>query len=401
MMAVLATILLDVMALGIVIPVLPKLVEEFAGDTARAATIFGLFGIAWALMQFVFQPILGALSDAYGRRRIILLSNVGLGLDYILMALAPNLVWLFVGRIISGIAAASFSTATAYIADVTPPARRAANFGIMGAAFGLGFILGPAIGGLLGHTDPRLPFWVAAALSLANAFYVTLVLPESLQPEQRTPIAALRIRPLAPLAIFARHARLKGLALILFLYHLAHGVYPAIFVLHAGFVFDWSARDVGLSLAGYGACSAIVQAGLIRPAIARLGETRTMLAGLTFGVIGFAVAGLAPNGTIFLMGIPVMSLWGLTTPAVQAMMTRVVGPSEQGRLQGANGSLMALASLIAPVLFTQTFALAIAGGLGVSLPGAPYLLAAFLLAVAVPVAIAANRHLTYQAVPKP
>jgi DHA1 family tetracycline resistance protein-like MFS transporter len=219
------TILLDMLALGLIVPILPKLVESFVDDdTARAARIFGLFGTAWALMQFFFSPILGSLSDRYGRRPLILLSNFGLGLDYVLMALAPSLIWLFIGRVISGITSASISTAFAYVADITPPERRASVFGKIGAAFGAGFVLGPAIGGLLGGLDPRLPFWVAAALSLLNALYGLLILPESLPRERRSQFHWKSANPVGALKLLRSNRVLAGLAVVNFIAQLAHVV---------------------------------------------------------------------------------------------------------------------------------------------------------------------------------
>src|SRR5881394_2419445 len=227
------TILLDMFALGLILPILPKLVESFVNnDTATAARIFGLFGTAWAVMQFIFSPVLGALSDRFGRRPIVLLSNFGLGLDYVLMALAPNLAWLFVGRAISGITAASFSTAGAYIADVTPPERRAAGFGMVGAAFGLGFVIGPALGGILGQLDPRLPFWVAGAMALVNASYGFFVLPESLPPERRSAFSWRKANPVGSLELLRSHPELSGLAVTSFLMQLAHVVLPSVTVLY-------------------------------------------------------------------------------------------------------------------------------------------------------------------------
>jgi DHA1 family tetracycline resistance protein-like MFS transporter len=374
------TVLLDMLALGMIIPVLPQLVVGFvAGDAARGAEIYGLFGTVWALMQFLCSPLLGALSDRFGRRRVILLSNLGLGLDYLVMAWAPTLAWLFVGRVVSGITAASISTSYAYIADVTPPERRAASFGLLGAAFGVGFVLGPAIGGLIGQYGPRLPFWVAAAFSLANALYGLLVLPESLPPERRAGFAWTRANPFGSLVLLRSHRELLGLAGAQFLAQLAHVALPSTFVLYAAYRYGWGSRDVGLTLAAVGVCSMIVQAGLIRPIVARLGERRTLLVGLLFGGAGFAVYGLAPTGLLFCLGIPVMSLWGIATPAAQGLMTRRVGASEQGRLQGANGSLTGIAGLIGPGLFTLSFSFAIAPARGWHLPGTPFVLAALLL----------------------
>jgi DHA1 family tetracycline resistance protein-like MFS transporter len=374
------TVVLDMLALGVIVPVLPKLVVEFSGgDSAAGARAYGLFGSAWALMQFLFAPLLGALSDRLGRRPVILISLFGLGLDYIVMAVAPSLAWLFVGRVVSGITAATFSTASAYIADVTPPEKRAAGFGLLGAAFGLGFVLGPALGGILGHFDPRLPFWAAAGLTLANALYGVFVLPESLPPSRRAPFEWRRANPIGSLALLRSHPELLGLALAGFLYNVAHDVQPSTFVLYTDYRYGWDARTVGLTLAAVGVCSALVQAGLVGRVVARLGERRTLLLGLAFGVLGFMIYGFAPTSAVFWLGVPFATLWGLSGPALQGLMTRRVTPSEQGRLQGARASLMGIAGLIAPALFTQTFAVAIDPARSLHVPGAAFVLAAGLL----------------------
>ncbi|MGA9867405.1 MAG: MFS transporter, partial [Acetobacteraceae bacterium] len=262
---ILVTVTLDMLALAIIIPVLPELVLGFLGnDTARAARVFGVFGTAWALMQFLFSPVQGALSDRFGRRPVILLSNFGLGLDYVLMALAPGIGLLFVGRVISGISAASISTAGAYIADVSAPEKRAAGFGLISVAFGIGFVLGPALGGVLGQMSPRLPFWVAAALSLANGMYGLLVLPESLPPDRRVGFAWRRANPIGALRLLLAYPGLLGLAVISFLYSLAHQALPAVFVLYGYYRYGWSERVVGFTLAGVGVCSALVGGLLVR-----------------------------------------------------------------------------------------------------------------------------------------
>ena len=374
-------VVLDIMAIGIIIPVLPKLVESMVGGhTARAAEIFGIFGTAWGLMQFVFSPVLGALSDRYGRRPVMLISTFGLGLDYILMAVAPNLVWLFIGRVISGIAAASFSTANAYIADVTPPDQRAGAFGLLGAAFGVGFVLGPALGGIMGDIDPRLPFWVAAGLSLANFAYGLFVLPESLPAERRMAFSWARANPVGSLRLLSEHRELLGLAGVAFLFHLAHVVLPAVAVLYTSYRYGWDNKTMGLTLAAVGVASGIVQAGLIKPAIRQLGERTTLIVGLLCGVAGFAIYGFATTEWGFWTGIPVMALWGMGSAAAMGLMSRLVSGSEQGQLQGANSSLIALAGLVGPGLFTQTFAWSIGPDARWDLPGAAFLLAAAMLA---------------------
>lgn len=378
-----ATVLLDMLSLGVIIPVLPKLVVDFmGGNTEAAAKVFGVFGTAWALMQFVFSPVQGALSDRFGRRAVILVSNLGIGLDYVLMALAPSIRWLFVGRVISGITAASISTAYAYVADVTPPDRRAARFGLLGAAFGAGFVLGPALGGLAGSISPRLPFWIAAGLSLANAAYGLFVLPESLPHANRAAFAWRRANPLGALALLRSHADLFGLAGVNFLDNLAHAVLPSISVLYMSYRYGWNERDVGLTLAGVGVASVIVQGAIVGPVTARVGERASLLLGLAFGIAGFAVFAIAETGVVFWIGIPLLAMWGLASPALQALMSRLVGATEQGRLQGANASIAGIANLVGPGLFTQTFAFAIGAGRSWNVPGAAFLLSALLLVAA-------------------
>ena len=370
---------LDVLALGIIIPVLPKLVESFmGGNTARAAEVFGVFGTAWSVMQFIFMPLLGMLSDRFGRRPVILISCLGMGLDYFFMALAPNLEWLFVGRLVSGITAASIATAFAYIADVTPPEKRAGAFGMVGAAFGLGFVIGPALGGVLGSVDPRLPFWVAGGMALLNAAYGLFVLPESLPPEKRaTAFNWKRANPLGSLKLLRSHKELLGLAAVLFLMNLAHMVLPSVAVLYMGYRYGWGELTVGLVLAGVGVFAMIVQGGLVKPVVKRVGERMAMTVGLLFGTVGFVIYGLAPTGILFLAAVPIMSLWGFAGPSAQALMTRHVGPSEQGQLQGATSSLVSIAGIIGPGLFTQTFAMTITTS-----PGSAFVVAGGLLLVA-------------------
>ena len=379
---ILLAILFDVIAFGIVIPVLPKLIEAFRhGDTGAAATTYSVFATAWGLMQFVFSPLLGLVSDRFGRRPVLLLSLTGLGLDYILMALSPNLAWLFVGRVISGITAATYSTAAAYIADVTPPAKRAASFGYVGAAWGAGFIIGPAIGGLLGGIDLRLPFWVAAGLTLANAAYGWFVVPESLPPERRsTSIRWARANPVGALALVKDNPGLAGLVSMQVLYTLAHYSLPSVFVLYASYRYGWSLQQVGLTLALVGVCTAIVQAGLIGPAVRWLGERKALLVGLLAATAAYAFYGLAPTGSWFLAAIPFGAVSGLYGAAAQSLMTERVGHDEQGQLQGVNSSLMGLTGLIGPLLFGLSFAAGIrheAGGVA-PLPGAAFLVAALL-----------------------
>ncbi len=375
------TVLLDMLAIGIIIPVLPKLIIQFEhGDMTKAATQTGIFAFVWAAMQFIFAPVTGSLSDRFGRRPIVLLSNFGLGFDYLLMAMAPTLSWLFLGRIISGITAASVPTANAYIADVLPPDKRAAKFGMLGAAFGLGFIIGPAVGGFLGGIGLRYPFWAAGFLSLANALYGLLVLPESLPKERRGPFSFRKANPLGSLKLLRSHPELFGLAAAMFLYYNAHEALPSMFVLYTDYRYHWGARLTGGALAAVGVGTTIVSAALISLSIKKLGERRTMYTGMICGVVGFLLLAWAPVTLIVMLAMPFLSLWGLASPAIQGMMSRRVLPTEQGQLQGAMTSLFGVAGMIAPLGFTQLFAFAIAPERAIKFPGAPYWFGAALLA---------------------
>jgi len=385
------TVLLDMLALGVIVPVLPALVLAFkSGDTSSGATIYGLFATVWAVMQFIFSPVLGSLSDRFGRRKVILLSNVGLGLDYLLMAVAPSLWWLFLGRVISGITSSSFGTAGAYIADVTPPGERARKFGMLGVAFGVGFIIGPSVGGLLGSVNLRAPFWGAAVLSLANAAYGFFILPESLPPERRSAFHWRRANPIGSVQLLRSRPQLMALGIAGFLSMLGHDSLPITFVLYTSYRYRWDQWTIGLVLALVGVASIVVQGGLVGRIVAALGERRALAVGFICGAIGMLIYGLAPTGKVFLLGIAMTALYGLSHPSLQSLMTRCVGPSEQGQLQGANGSLNGIASMIAPILFTQAFALAVGRFRNLNLPGAPFLLAAMLLVAALAVSLSAR-----------
>ncbi len=375
------TVLLDMLAFGIIVPVLPQLVVTLGGgDTASGAAIFGVFGTVFAAAQFFSAPVLGALADRFGRRPVILLSNLGLGVDYIVMALAPTIAILFVGRLISGVTSSSFSTAGAYIADVTPPEKRAARFGMLGVAFGVGFIIGPAVGGLLGAIDLRAPFWAAAALSFANFAYGFFILPESLPRESRAPFRPRAANPIGAMRFLGSKPILTSLALAAFLAYIAHDVLPATAVLYMNYRYAFDERAIGLTLAVAGLSSLVVQGLVVGRVVAAIGEYRALIAGLVIGTAAQLVLGLAPDGALFVVGIPIWSLFGLFGPSMQGIATRLVEPTEQGQLQGALSSVRAMASLIAPLLFTQTFAAAIGPFANVGLPGAAFLLSAALLA---------------------
>src|SRR6202140_27454 len=386
------TILLDFLALGIIAPGLPNLIIRFkGGNIASAASITGYFGFAWATMQFIFSPILGAWSDRFGRRPIILISCAGLGFDYILMALAPTLVWLFVGRVISGITTSNISTAFAYVTDVTPPERRAKQFGLISAAFGLGFIIGQAVGGLWGSVHLTSPLWIAAGLSLANAIYGFFILPESLPPERRAKKAWHMANPLGSLTLLRSHPELGGLAVVTTLYYLAHQVLPTIFVLYADYRYGWNERTIGLSLAAVGVCVSLASGFLVGPFVKRFGERHSLLSGLMFGFLAFMGFGLASRGWMAFAAIPLIALWGIAGPAMQSLMSQRVDPTSQGKLQGAINSLRAITGMIGPLLFTQVFAIAISPHVRVHVPGAPYYLAALLMLASASVAYVVGR----------
>lgn len=386
------TVALDMLALGIIVPVFPALVVNMTGSEVNAAHWVGLASTLWALMQFVAMPLVGALSDRIGRRPIVLVSNFGQAADYVVMALAPNLWWLLVGRLISGLTSASVSTAFAYIADVTAPEKRAGAFGMMGAAFGLGFVIGPDLGGVLGDVDPRLPFWVAGALSLLNGLYGLLVLPESLPIEKREPVAWRKANPIGSFAMLRANPRIFGLAAVKFLNDLAHVVYPATFALYAMHRYTWGPREVGLTLAVVGVSGIVVQAGLVGRIVAAIGERRALITGLGCGAIGFTLYGLASEPWMFFCAIPIAALWGLAGPAGQALMSQRVGAGEQGRLQGALSSLTGVAGLLGPSLFTGVFAYSIGAGASAALAGAAFVTAALLVALGLPVALRSLRQ---------
>ena len=377
---ILVMVAFDFLAFGIIAPVLPDLIRSFErGDFARASSITGYFGFAWATMQFIFSPLLGAWSDRFGRRPIILISCFGLAIDYVIMALAPSLRWLLLGRLISGITTSNVATAFAYVTDVTPPEKRAKPFGLISAAFGLGFVIGPAVGGYLGNINLRFPFWAAAAFSLANALYGYFVLPESLPPERRAKSAWHMANPLGALTLLRSHSELAGLSVVATLYYLAHNSLPSMWALYTEYRYAWNRRDVGLSLAVVGVCAAVVSGVLVGPFVKRFGERRSLITGLLFGTLGFAGFALATRGWILLSVIPFIALWGIAAPAMQSLMSRRVDPTSQGKLQGAINSIRAITGMAGPVLFSQIFSLAISPGVRFHLPGAPYHLAALLL----------------------
>lgn len=379
---ILVTAALDIIAMGIVMPVLPPLIEEFSGSNARAGIINGVFVALWAVMQFIASPVIGAWSDQVGRRPVILISTAGLAADYVLMALAPDLWWLALGRVIAGVTSASFTTVYAYMADITPPEQRARAYGLIGAAFAGGFIAGPLLGGVLGEWSPRAPFWFAGALSALAFLYGWLVLPESLAAENRMAFTWRRANPFGALRLLRSHAELSGLAIVNFLLYFAHHVFSAVFVLYAGQRYGWSALQVGLVLAFAGALDMLVQGALVGPVARRLGDRATMVLGLAGGALGIASMGLAPTGLLFALTMIPNALWGLAMPTLQALMTRRVSESEQGQLQGANMSVASIAGVISPLFFGWIYS--ISSGIDAAIPfiGTSLLIAAIVLLAA-------------------
>lgn len=368
------TAVLDIMAMGIVIPVLPALIEEFTGSNAQAGLWNGILVALWAAMQFIFSPIIGSLSDRYGRRPTILISTAGLSADWVLMALAPNLWWLAVGRILGGITSSSFTAVFAYMADITEPEKRARAYGLIGAAFSAGFVAGPALGGVLGEFGPRVPFWVAAALSALAFLYGLVVLPESLPKEKRMAFSWARANPFGALRLLRSHPELSGLAVVNFLLYFAHHVFSAVFVLYAAYRYQWGAFEVGLLLALAGVLDMIVQGVLVGPAVKRFGDRRVMVFGLTGGAIGIASMGLAPTGLAFALALFPNAIWGFAMPTLQSLMTQRVSESEQGQLQGANNSVASVAGVASPLFFGWIYVLSVERQ-----PGLSFLIAAAVL----------------------
>jgi DHA1 family tetracycline resistance protein-like MFS transporter len=378
------TITLDMLALGMIAPVLPRLIASFLnGNASTAARMVGYFGTVFAVMQFFFSPVLGSLSDRFGRRPVVLLSNFGLGLDYLLMAWAPALGWLFVGRIVSGLTASSVPTGMAYMTDVTPPEKRAGAFGLLSAAFGVGFILGPALGGILGSVNPRLPFWVAGGLSLLNGIYGLFVLPESLSIEHRSAFSWKRANPVGSLTLLRNNRILLGLSAVLVLGYLAQQSLMNVYVLFADYQFHWSDRNVGLSLALVGLIQGLYGGGLVKPLVKRIGERSALTFGLIGGMIGYAMIGLSKTGILMLCGIPILNLMSVAWPSAQSIMSREVKPSEQGQMQGAVQSLRGLAGIFGPILFTWVFSKSFGPAASLPIPGAAFFLASALVLLSV------------------
>lgn len=390
---ILVTVFLDALTFGLAIPVGPELVKSLGGgDTAAASHWVGLLLAAFAAAQFLFAPLLGALSDHFGRRPVLLLSIFGAGLNQLVTAFAPSLGWLLLGRVLAGATAANMSAANAYVADITAPAERARNFGLVGAAVGLGLIAGPALGGFLGHLDLRLPFLTAAALAALNFLYGMIVLPESLAAPNRRAFSWRKASPVGVLGMLGRNATVSCIAGLSCCAMLAFGMLQAVWVLHTGSRFGWTTMDNGLALTFVGLASALAQGGLVAVAVRRLGERKAITGALCIASLGYITYGLAPNGWIFASAILPHAVGGITGPAAQGVVTRAVGRDEQGRLQGALASLNSLVFIAGPLLGAALFSAASAADIPVPLRGAPFLFGAFLLLLAIPLALKALRH---------
>jgi MFS transporter, DHA1 family, tetracycline resistance protein len=386
------TVLLDMLGIGIIIPVLPQLVTTmYGGSYSEGASIFGWFIAAYALMQFIFAPILGNLSDAYGRRPVILASLMGAGLDYLMMAFTPNLKWLFVGRVIAGITGANITAANAYIADVSPPEQRARNFGLIGACFGVGFILGPALGGLLGNYGLRMPFIAAAILNLCNWLYGFFVLPESLPQKNRRPFSLANANAFAALKALNRYPVVLGLTAVIALERLAHDSLPATWVLYTTYRFKWTPFDNGLSLALVGVTFAAISAGLTGKLVGWLGERKAIIYALSVGAVTFLCYGLAPKGWMMYAAIVLGSIGGIAVPAIQSLITKMTPATEQGAVQGVISSIQSLAAIVGPLMATNLFAYFTSSNAPAHLPGAAFVVSSILVAVGVLLAIRSAR----------
>lgn len=391
------TLFLDVLGIGLIVPILPKLVDSLTeGGLDSASYTYGWLVGLYALMQFLFAPIIGSLSDRFGRRPVILLSLFGSGLDYFLLAWAPTLPWFFLGRLLSGITGANFSAAAAYIADVSPPEKRSANFGIIGAAFGLGFIFGPAIGGWLGHYGLRVPFIAAGILTLVSWLYGLLILPESLKPENRREFNWGRSNPIAALSSLTRSRLIMGLSGTYFLSNVAHQVYPSIWVLYTAYRYNWGTLQTGLSLALVGLMAAVVQGGLTRRIIPRIGERKAVIIGLSIMAISLTGYGLAPEGWMTYCIIFFGSLAGIATPAIQGTISKSVEDNEQGSIQGSLTSLQSVSGFVGPLVTTTIFGFFISEKAPAVIPGAPFFFSTMLVLVSMMLAAWAFRLQTTQ-----
>ena len=376
---ILLTVMIDAIGIGLIIPVMPDLVQEVGGGTLAQAAIWGgILSTTFAVMQFLFGPVVGGLSDRFGRRPVLLVALVVMALDYVLMALAGAMWLLLLGRVIGGITAATHSTASAYIADISAPHERAARFGLVGAAFGAGFVLGPLLGGLLAEYGTRAPFWVAAGLAAANALFGWIVLKETVTEAKRRAFNWRRANPLGALRALGRLPGLTPLLLVYFIYHVGFAVYPAVWSYFGKERFDWTPATIGLSLGLFGLTMALIQGGLIRPILKSLGERGTVITGHLFSITSLILIAMVTSSTWVLLLTPLAAMGGIIPPALQGIMSARVADDAQGELQGALTSVSALAMILSPLVMTYTFARFTEADAPIYLPGAPFLLAASL-----------------------
>lgn len=378
------TVMIDAMGIGLIMPVMPDLLTEVGGGTLGQAALWGgVLATSFAAMQFLFGPVIGGLSDRYGRRPVLLVSLVIMAIDYLVMAVAGTIWLLLIGRIIGGITAATHSTANAYIADISKPEDKAANFGLIGAAFGIGFVLGPLMGGVLAEYGTRAPFYAAAALAGLNAVFGFFVLKETVTDAIRRPFSLKRANPFGAFKALNKLPAIGPLLCVFFFYQIAFAVYPSIWAYFGKERFDWNPSTIGFSLGLFGIMIALVQGVLIRPVLKYLGERGTVFYGLIFDAIAFGLLAIVTSGTLALILIPIAALAGVVTPALQGMMSRAVGDDQQGELQGALTSISALAMIIAPLVMTTTFAGFTGDNAPIYFPGAPFVLSLVLIIIAI------------------
>ncbi|MEP4978377.1 TCR/Tet family MFS transporter [Ascidiaceihabitans sp.] len=388
---IMITVVIDAMGIGLIMPVMPDLLTEVQGGSLANAAIWGgVLSTSFAVMQFLFGPVIGGLSDRFGRRPVLLVSLVVMAADYIVMAVAGSIWLLLVGRIVGGITAATHSTANAYIADISKPEDKAANFGLIGAAFGIGFVLGPIIGGLLAEFGTRAPFYAAAALAALNSAFGYFVLKETVTDKIRRPFRWARANPFGAFKALGQFPGIRKLLFVYFIYQVAFGVYPAIWSYFGKARFDWDPAMIGLSLALFGIMLAIVQGGLIRPILRIFGERGTVIYGHIFDVMAFTALAFVTSGTLALILTPLASIAGVITPALQGIMSKAVGDDQQGELQGALTSASAVAMILSYSVMSATFAFFTRDGTPVYMPGAPFLLSAVLMVLALIVFMRSN-----------
>jgi DHA1 family tetracycline resistance protein-like MFS transporter len=376
---IMLSVVMDSMGIGLIMPVMPDLIREIEGtDIGSAALWGGLLATIFAVMQFLFGPTIGSLSDRFGRRPILLISLVVMAFDYVLMALASTMWLLIIGRIIGGITAATQSTAAAYMADISKPEEKAANFGLIGAAFGVGFVLGPIIGGILAEYGTRAPFWAAAVLAASNAIFGYFVLPETVTDRIRRPFAWRRANPLGAFKHIGKLPGLRPMMVILFIYAIAFFVYPGVWAYYGALQFGWSPGMIGLSLGVFGIGIAVVQGLLMRPILRKIGERNAVIFGLSIDVLAFVALGFVTNGWIALALTPLTALGSIAGPALQGIMSRKAADDQQGELQGTIASITAVATIAAPLIMTQTFFYFTRDDAAIFLPGAPFLLSAIM-----------------------